>query len=61
MRVKRSYTIWNIKAKIEEETGISAYCQQLNLPGEPLPLPDDSRILSDGTQVTLHLETKLWG
>ena len=61
VRAKPSDTIWSLKAKVEEETGISAYCQQLKLPGEPLPLSDDSCILSNSPQVTLHLETKLWG
>ena len=61
VKAKQSYSLWELKAEIEEETGISAYCQQLTLAGEPLPLPDNSRILSNSTQVTLHLETKLWG
>ena len=62
MRAKPSDTIWNVKAKVEKETGISAYCQQLKLAGEPLPLPDDSCILSDKTQLNIDLETaKLCG
>ena len=61
VRAKQSYSIWSLKENVEEETGISAYCQQLKLPGELLPLSDGSRILSNSTQVTLHLETKLWG
>lgn len=62
VRAKPSDTIWNVKAKVEEETGISAYCQQLKLAGEPLPLPDDSAILSNNVQLNLDLEiAKLCG
>ena len=59
VKAKVSDTVWKLKVKIEEETGISAYCQQLKLPGELWPLSDYSQILSD--QSTVHLETKLCG
>ena len=55
---KPSDTIKDIKAKIEDETGISYYYQQLRLAEKPL---EDSYILSSGTQLTLDLETKLCG
>ena len=59
VKAKASYSIWDLKLNIEEETGISAYCQQLKLPGELQPLSDHSQILSDSDQLTVHLETKL--
>ena len=58
LRAKPSDTIWDIKAKIEDETGISVYDQQLKLAGKPLPLLD-SYVLSTSAHWTFDLETKL--
>ena len=60
LRAKPTDTVWDIKGKIEYETGISVYNQQLKLEGQPLPLLD-SYILPSSTQLTLNLETKLSG
>ena len=51
-------TIRDIKAKIEDETGISYYYQRLKLAGKLL---EDSYILSSSAQLTLDLETILCG
>ena len=61
VKAKAYDSIWDLKVKIEEETGISAYCQQLKLPGELQPLSDNSQILRDNDQLTVYLETKLCG
>ena len=61
MKAKASDAIWTLKVRIEEETGISAYYQQLKLPGELRPLSKYSEILSENDQLTVHLETKLCG
>jgi len=55
---KPSDTIRDIKAKIEDETGISYYYQQLKLAGKLL---EDSYILSTSVQLTLSLKTILCG
>ena len=60
LRAKPTDTVWDIKGKIEYETGISVYYQQLKLEGQPLPLLD-SHILPSNAQLTLNLETKLSG
>ena len=60
LRVKPSDTIWDLKTKIEDETDISVYNQELKLKGQPLPLLD-SYALSSSAQLTLDLETKLPG
>ena len=60
LKAKSSDTIWDIKRKLEYETGISLYDQELKLEGQPLPLLD-SYILPRGAQLTLDLETKLSG
>ena len=60
LRAKPTDTIWDIKGKIEHETGISEYNQQLKLEGHPLPLLD-SYILPSNAQLTLNLRAKLSG
>ena len=60
LKAKPSDTIWDIKRKLEYETGISVYSQELKLEGQPLPLLD-SYILPSSIQLTLDLETKLPG
>ena len=60
LRAKPTDTVCDIKGKIEYETGISVYYQQLKLEGHPLPLLD-SYILPSNAQLTLNLETKLSG
>ena len=60
LRAKPTDTVWDIKGKIEYETGISVYNQQLKLEGQPLPLLD-TYILPSNAQLTLNLETKLSG
>ena len=60
LKAKPSDTIWDIKRKLEYESGISVYNQELKLEGQPLPLLD-SYILPSSAQLTLDLETKLSG
>ena len=60
LKAKSTDTVWDIKGKIEYETGISVYNQQLKLEGQPLPLLD-SHNLPGSAQLTLNLETKLSG
>ena len=60
LKAKPSDTIWDIKRKLEYETGISVYSQELKLEGQSLPLLD-SNILPSSVQLTLDLETKLSG
>ena len=60
LRAKSTDTVWDIKRKIEYETGISVYNQQLKLEDQPLPLLD-SYILPSSAQLTLNLEAKLSG
>ena len=61
VKAKVSDSILRLKERIEKETGISAYYQHLKLPGEQQQLDDDSKILRDSDQLTVHLETKLRG
>ena len=60
LKAKPSDTMWDIKTKIEVETGISVYNQELKVAGNTLPLLD-SYLLSTRTQLTLDLENKLCG
>ena len=60
LRAKPTDTVWHVKRKINYETHISVYNQQLKLEGQPFPLLD-SYILPSSARLTLNVETKLSG
>ena len=60
LRAKPTDTIWDIKRKVECESGNSVYNQELKLEGQTVPLLN-SHILPSGAQLTLNLKPMLSG